>query len=70
MTIFLFSCLANSFISQSLSTISLQIERYYSVPLIEVNMCALVFMIVHPLMAFVANYVLNKHGLKVGVTEG
>jgi hypothetical protein len=45
-----------------------QVQQYCDVSQLEVDMCALVFMFVHPFMTFPVNYILNRWGLKLGVT--
>lgn len=65
--IFCLSGLANSLIVQTFSPISIQVQQYCKVSELVVNMCALVFMILHPIVTFPTNYILNRWGLKIGV---
>jgi hypothetical protein len=66
--ILLLTCLFNSLIVQSLSTINHEVTTYFpqiSTP--EVSLCALVFMLIHPFNTFLANYILDSYSLKLGV---
>ena len=65
--IFIMLCLINSLPTHTFTTINSIISDIYGIDKVVVAINTLLFPISHPIMAFLANWILDKYGLKLGV---
>lgn len=68
LTVFLLASLANCIPTHTFTPINSTVTRVYDVSKTLVGLNTLVFPISHPLLAFLANWVLDRYGLRIGVT--
>ena len=68
--VYLLAALANSIPAQTFSSINSLVEREYKYSAILVTLNVLVFPILHPVLAFPANWMLDKFGMKIGCSIG
>lgn len=69
--VFVISALGNNMIVHTTTPIVAYLEKLYPDYGAQlISMCALIFYILHPPMAFVSNWILDTKGLKFGITIG
>lgn len=68
--IYLLAALANSIPAQTFSSINSYVEEQYHYEKVTVTLNVLVFPILHPILAFPANWALDRFGMKAGCTLG
>lgn len=52
----------------SFATINHEVSEYYEVSTSMVSFCALITFLINPIVALVANYILDNKGLKLGIS--
>ena len=68
--IYLLAALANSIPAQAFSSINNIIQHKFNYRPVIVTLNSLFFPLLHPIMAFPANWIIDKYGMKVGCTIG
>ena len=68
--IYIFASLGNSLPPQAFSSINSLVEEKFHYRPVIVTLNTLFFPLLHPIMAFPANWILDKYGMKFGCTLG
>lgn len=67
LAVFILASLVNSLPTHTFTTINSIISDTYDFDKVLVSLNTLLFPITHPVLAFVANWILDKYGLRIGV---